>query len=528
MTTTPTADRSSSAAAANTGHRVLVLWLPDWPVRAAVEHHLSTQPDEHDPSAPTAVLDKGSVLACSPAARDLGVRRGMRSREAQSLCPQLLTLVYDGAVDARVFEPVLVAVEEISPGVEAIRPGMCAIAVRGASRYFGGELGVINALRDKLTSLGYPEVELGVADGPFAASQAARWGVVVPAGGSSAFLAELPVEVLDRPDLASLLKRMGLRTLGEFASLPSAQVSARFGTDGALAHRLAGGRDERRLSTRRPPEDVELLVQLDPPLDRVDTIAFAVRARGDEFISRLATLDLVATCVLVRVTGEEGDVVERLWRHPRWFRAVDVVDRVRWQVQGASTAGLHSAVALVQVIPVDVDRIGVHAEGLWGEQAPDERVHRALTRVQSMLGHAAVVTPVRSGGRSPAEHTTLVPWGDAPLPRRDPGLPWPGRLPDPAPPTVLVQPLPVQLLDTDGEVVTIDDRGAMSSPPDRIAYRAGTTVAVESWAGPWLSDERWWDAGSARQVARIQAAVTEHAYLLAYTATQWWIEASYD
>ena len=52
----------------------------------------------------------------------------------------------DEAAEARVFEPVVAALEAIAPGVEITRPGLAAIGVRGPTRYFGGETGVLHAL----------------------------------------------------------------------------------------------------------------------------------------------------------------------------------------------------------------------------------------------------------------------------------------------------------------------------------------------------------------------------------------------
>ena len=512
--------------------RVLVMWYPDWPVIAAAQTCDIT--DEL-----IAVFDKGAVLACSPAARRYGIKRGMRSRDAQSRCPTLQTTPYNPADDARAFEPILRAVEEISAGVEAIRPGMCATGSRGPSRYFGSEEAVIDATGDYLESLGYPDAHFGVADGPFAATQAAKVDVVVPPGESAVFLSDLPVDTLERPDLADVLRRMGLRTLGDFASLPSAQVSARFGADGATAHRLAAGRERRSLAIRTPPPELSLSLDLDPPHERVDTIAFAVRAEADGFITALARYDLVATSLRIVLRDEDGQTSERLWRHPRWFNSTDVVDRVRWQVQAATPAdpgagvgirsggALTSPITTIVITPQNVDRVGVYADGLWGDNNPDERIHRAFTRVQSMLDHTAVVTPVHSGGRAPAEHSTLIPWGEALIPRRDPAPPWPGRIPDPAPSQVLARPISVQVRGTHSPVV-VSERGVLNEQPLYIAYRSGAVVAIDAWAGPWLSDERWWSTKEARQLARLQVTTDEHAYLLVFTKDHWWIEASYD
>lgn len=509
--------------------RVLVMWYPDWPVVAAAQTC-----DIEDQLI--AVFDKGAVLACSPGARQHGIKRGMRRRDAQSRCPALRAVPYNATDDARLFEPILRAIEEISPGVEAIRPGMCATGAQGPSRYFGGESALIDAMGDYLDSLDYPDAHFGVADGAFAAIQAAKVDTVVPPGESAVFLSRLSVDTLDRPELANVLRRMGLRTLGAFASLPANQVSARFGADGVTAHRLAAGLERRRLAIRTPPPELSLYIDLDPPLARVDMIAFAARAEADGFIAALARHDLAATSIRIELRDEDGQTSDRSWRHPRWFSSNDIVDRVRWQAQAATDAAgvsvrsggsLNSPVVTITITPQHVDRIGVYADGLWGDDSPDERIHHAFTRIQSMLDHTAVVTPVRSGGRAPAEHTTLVPWGETPVPRRDPTPPWPGRLPEPAPSQVLTTPVAIQIRGR-AQPVVVSDRGTLNEQPDSIVYRNGEADPIDAWAGPWLSDERWWNADAARQLARLQVTTEDHAYLLVYTDEHWWIEASYD
>ena len=87
---------------------------------------------------------------------------------------------------------------------------------------------------------------------------------VVEERGAPAFLAPLPAALLrSRPELAPLaeaLDRLGVRTLGELAALPSRAVAERFGHPGLLALDLARGRDT-PLEPRRPPE---------PVLERID------------------------------------------------------------------------------------------------------------------------------------------------------------------------------------------------------------------------------------------------------------------
>src|SRR4029453_5707534 len=90
-------------------------------------------------AGPVVVLHANRVLACSEAARAEGVRRGLRRRDAQGRCPHLVVVEHDPGRDARAFEPVVAAIEEVVAGVEVLRPGVAAAAVRGPARYFGGE-----------------------------------------------------------------------------------------------------------------------------------------------------------------------------------------------------------------------------------------------------------------------------------------------------------------------------------------------------------------------------------------------------
>src|SRR5919202_2129013 len=144
--------------------RMVVVWCPDWPVVAA-----GSPPDRL-----TAVVHANRVVACSPAARVGGVRPGLRRREAQSRCPELELLAHDPARDARAFEPVLVAVEQLTPWVEVLQPGECAFPARGAARYHGGEPALVIAVTAAVQAAagGLGGCRVGIADGTFAASLA--------------------------------------------------------------------------------------------------------------------------------------------------------------------------------------------------------------------------------------------------------------------------------------------------------------------------------------------------------------------
>ncbi|MBO4164210.1 DNA polymerase Y family protein [Micromonospora antibiotica] len=411
--------------------RTLLLWCPDWPVLAA------EIVDGVPATGPVAVLHANRVVSCSAPARAAGVRRGLRRREAQGRCPTLTVVDHDPGRDARAFEPVVAAVEEVAAGVEVVRPGVCALAARGPARYLGGEEAAAERIVEQVAESCAVESQIGIADGVFAAGLAARTGQVVPPGGTPGFLAGLPVEAIGRPALADLLRRLGVRTLGDFAALPAGDVLARFGFDGALAHRLAAGHDHRPLAVRQPPVDLTVTAHHDEPLDRVDAAAFAARMLAERLHDRLAGHGLACTRLGIEAVTAHGQELHRVWRHDGLLTAAAIADRVRWQLDGWLSGGTGRAgtrparptagIIRLRLVPDGLLSRGGLQPGLWGEVGEErDRAHRALSRVQGILGPEAVVTAVLGGGRSPADQTRLVPWGDERLPARPGPPPLPG------------------------------------------------------------------------------------------------------
>jgi protein ImuB len=146
-----------------------------------------------------------------------------------------------------------------------------------------------------------------------------------------------------------------------------------------------------------------------------------------------------------------------------------------------------------------------------------------------MVGHRGVLTAAPSGGRTPEERQTLVPWGDRPLVARDPRRPWPGALPPPAPATVYELPRQISVHDARGRAVAVDDRGELSAPPAVMTSQTGSQRRLTAWAGPWPLDERWWDPAAARTASRFQVVDSEgEAWLLVLDGEGWWAAGRYD
>jgi hypothetical protein len=353
-------------------------------------------------------------------------------------CPDLLEEDEGGAAH-RSFADVVEAIGAFCPWITTVRPGICSLPVRGPARYFGGESPLAQRITDAAAHI--TPVEVGVADGLFAAVLAARDHRIVPTGGTPDFLGPFPVSILDRPELAELLARLGIRTLGDFAALPEFHVLGRFGADGVACHWVAGGRSGELDALHQPP---------------------AARRVGRQ-----------------------------------------------------RTGGRSGTTAMVE------------PEFWGGVSDADARAAQALAVVQGLLGPDGVVTARLQGGRGPAQRARFVTWnageghGTA-----DPGAPWPGRIPPPAPAVVHPHPLSAELVDADGQPVSVSGRGLLTAVPSRLSVEQDPWSTVASWAGPWPSDERWWSR-SRRRSARMQAVAGPAAHLLLVEQGRWWVEATY-
>ena len=489
-------------------------------------------------------------------------------------CPDWPPGTPDSGPEARAFEHVVSAVEEFCPRVEVVRPGICAIGAAGPARYFGGEDPLARKITDAVTAAGFA-CRAGVADSLFAAELAAQAGMIVPPGKTPAFLASYPVNVLGVPELADLLPRLGIWTLADFARLPAAEAASRFGAAGRRAHRLARGLDARPLVPRQPSADLSVHADFDPPAEQAGPVVFTAKALAEQLHAGLAARGLVCVRVQVQAACEDGRDTTRWWRHDGLLSALAVAERVRWQLdswrtgrdageqsrgeqsrgeqsrgeqsrgeqsrgeqsrgeqsrgeQSRGETALVGGIIRLRLVPDQLVRDEGCQLGLWGDAVISDRVVRAATRVQAMLGQAAVLRPVLAGGRDPAEQVTLVPFGDSGIPLLPAGRPWPGRIPAPAPATVYPVPRPARVADDSGGPVTVTGRAMVSAPPARLSADGGPWLTIDSWAGPWPVSERWWTSASARRRARFQLVTGDgSAWLAAVRDGGWVIEARYD
>ncbi|CAN5797058.1 DNA polymerase Y family protein [soil metagenome] len=455
------------------------MWFPEW----ALEREIAS------PGEPLVIVEgqPARVVAGSSSVLALGVEIGMLRRQAEALAPSVTVLERDRGEEARRFEQVVVAIEEVVPRVEASEPGLAFVPVEGALRYYGGEEPLVQRVSEVVPEGG----RLGVADGPWAARQAAeraRPGQPFLVEDTPGFLAELEVSTLGPEELVETFRWLGVSTLGALAALPRSAVASRFGVAGLEAHRLAAGED-RPVRPRSIP--IEAAVESshdDEPLVMADQVAFVARGLAARMLTALRHQGTAPYRVTVEVEAADGSIRRRVWRSIDPFTEQAVSERVWWQMKAwmSSPGGVPGGVARLLLDPSDLSDEGrqlpmLEQVGSTWQEVEEGRhdTDRALSRAQVLVGPDGVLASEPRGGRMPHERVRWFQWGEArpPSEQKEPA-PWPGQTPSPNPALVSSRPPPVEV-EWDGGMPVRIRLGSRWEP-------------VLTWSGPWRLVGRWW------------------------------------
>jgi protein ImuB len=264
------------------------------------------QPSGSWPAGPVVLGGKpwsdGIVLDADPAARALGVRRGIPLGSAHRLAPEATFLEPDPEADRAAVEAAFDGLASFSPAIAGSSdPGESAFGlleaqIDGLEGLWGPEPVLARRIGDALEPLLAGPPRAGIAGTHFAAMVAAtsaRPGalVAVRIGAEAAFLGPLPSGLLTAdPEVQARLGRFGLRRIGQIAELPASALIARFGSEGARIGERARGEETDPFRPRRTPERLLLGLPIEPVVAEIEAVRFVLRriatALGENLVAR--------------------------------------------------------------------------------------------------------------------------------------------------------------------------------------------------------------------------------------------------
>ena len=440
-----------------------------------------------DPQVPTVLVavERGAerVQALSLPAGNAGVRLGMTLAAARACLPELRLERLDPTGEVADLEALCTALVRFTPAARAVPPDALLLEVGAVA---------LAPIRACLAELGHVCRLVLAEEGGAALALArhARRDRVVPPGGLAEALAPLPVTALELPDVVQLsLHDVGIRTIGQFAALPTAALTGRYGPEIAIAHARAGGRAPPAALPVPPPlVETSFHVDFSDAVEVLEAVLFVLNGLVRDLAASLERTGLAAMRVQVRLRLDPGEhlVPIRLGqpsRGPdRLFRLLRArLERVQL---GAPVVGV--GLELLESAPFRAMQAGLLERAGAIEPLPE-----LCARLQDVLGLDAVCTPVLADTWCPEASWVPVPWGH-PGPERPAASP----VPDPsaphepvdgerAPPAVLLpSPSPLRVA------------AAPSGRPRALLLdRAWTPLPVvegpERLAGEWWRADGW-------------------------------------
>jgi protein ImuB len=412
--------------------------------------------------------------------------------------------------DQRPTSPLLAIAAEFSPRYEQHRADLVSLDLRGLSRLFGSPRAIGEELRREAATRGLRvHVALAVTRMAALVLASARPGLtVVAAAEQPAALASIPLGVLERlhedvqPGSGSAtqvrvradearaaiaaLKRWGVRTLGELAALPAADLSARLGRGGRVWQAIARGDEVRPLVPLVPEERFEGSTELEWPIDGHEPLSFVLTRLLEPLSTRLERRDRGAAVLHVTL---------RLVTRDTHTCRLDLPSPLR-DVRALRTLALldleaHPPVAAIDHVTVTIEptpgRIVQHA--LFARPHPTpEQLSTLLARLGALMGQDRIGAPALIDSYRPGawamtpfstEHEDISPNDQPPASDLRP----PDDLPAPSALRRCRQPVPAR--------VVVDARQRPQRiTTERRGFAGGSVLAC---AGPWRTSGAWWD-----------------------------------
>lgn len=248
----------------------------------------------------------GTVLDADPAARALGVRRGMPLGSAHRLAPEATFLDADPEADRAELELAFERLAELSPAIAGTSDptdvgfGLLEAQIDGLEGLWGPEPALVERANAILEPALAGRPRAGIAGTRFAATVAALAAepgslVSVPPGAEAVFLAPLPASLLT-PDaeICARLRRFGLRRIGQVAELAASALVAQFGEEGARIGSRSRGIEVDPFRPRRAPERLLLGLPIEPAVVELEAIRFVLRRLAVALGESLAARGLAA------------------------------------------------------------------------------------------------------------------------------------------------------------------------------------------------------------------------------------------
>jgi protein ImuB len=230
-----------------------------------------------------------TLIALDRKASAFGLHIGMPLADARAIRPDLVAVQSESATDAKLLDEIAAWCERFTPIVVLDPPHGLLLDITGCAHLFGGAAALVADAEKRIKAEGI-SVRAAVAPTPGAAWALSRIGRtrLVSEEELETALSPLPVSALRlQPDAATLLRRFGLKTVGQIMHAPRPPFAARAGQHALLRLDQALGRAPEALTPRRLPPPLFALRRLVEPVMTMEAVLIVTEALCADLCAQL-------------------------------------------------------------------------------------------------------------------------------------------------------------------------------------------------------------------------------------------------
>ncbi|MGH6749398.1 MAG: Y-family DNA polymerase [Methyloceanibacter sp.] len=478
--------------------RMVSIYLPHLPLDRLKRAGKALTDDR--PFALVGSEERGLILtAVNGASAAQGLIPGMGLADARAICPHLLTAPAEARKDAEALLALASwASVRYSPTLNVDGDDGLWLDVTGVAHLFGGEAELLADLEARLARAGLT-AQLALAETLGGAHALARFGgaspIIVPQGKIAPALAALPIEALRlEPEIAHLLRRLGLKRIGQLYALPRASLERRFHAKDvaeAVLLRLdqALGQREEKRAPLRPATDFTMRLPFPEPLITHEGVMAGLDYLAEELCAMLASKGRGARRLglwLCRSDGSSAVIEAGLSAPSRERKHLLSLfkDKIEGIDMGFGVDLMAFAASVTETLLPAQTSLAASEEKAAAEPLIDRLVNRLGARaVRRLFPRESHIPELAQSTRSALARSALARSALARgISARNDAPAWSGQTKPQRPPLLFANPEPVTVLAEIPE-----------GPPARFTWRHVSRRVVKA-EGPERIAPEWWRA----------------------------------
>lgn len=338
------------------------------------------------------------VASASYEAREFGIKAGMPLFQAYRLCPQAIFIEGNFSRYRDASERFMTILAGYSPHLEPAGLDEAYLDVTGCDSY-GSPRQMAERIKQEIKSKLRLTASIGIASCKVVAKIASDISkpdglVEVAPGTEKEFLAPLPVNSL--PGVGrkteTVLKSLGITTIGQLASAPLPLLKARLGTSGIVLHNYANGIDTRRVEPPGEAKSISRETTLERDTLDLPLLKALLRYLCEQVGAELRNQNRQARRVTLKLRYADFDTVTRSSTSAEATSSDDVIFA---RAQELLRRTLTQRRELVRLIGVEVSALTTYGRQLRLFEPSSRRLEyldRAIDRIRKKYGFTSIQT----------------------------------------------------------------------------------------------------------------------------------------